>query len=235
MRGDLALVGSGEFLPAMRDTDARLLEGRTRRVAVVPTAAGTEGDGVVRRWFALADAHYEALGATVRRVDVRTREDALAWSDDLTDVGLVYLSGGRPGHLVSVLEGTPLLTAILSAWAAGAAIAGCSAGAMALAAHVVASPWRGARTWSAGVGVVPDVGVLPHFDRFNRRPGSRVLRAAVRRPDGGQVVGIDEDTAVVHRDGRWSREGVGQVWSVDGTGIEELDLNGLPAPVVPES
>ena len=34
-----ALVGSGEFMPVMAPVDALLLEGRVRRVAVIPTAA----------------------------------------------------------------------------------------------------------------------------------------------------------------------------------------------------
>ena len=66
--GPLALVGSGEFTPAMRATDDALLDhveaaGFERAVAVIPAAAAPEGEASVRRWFDLAHDHYDALGA----------------------------------------------------------------------------------------------------------------------------------------------------------------------------
>src|SRR5207237_49542 len=41
--GPIALVGSGEFLPAMEAVDAALLAGRPARAVFLPTAAGAEG------------------------------------------------------------------------------------------------------------------------------------------------------------------------------------------------
>src|SRR5205085_712826 len=45
---------------------------------------------------------------------------------------LFYLVGGDPGHVAQTLRGSRVWEAILSAWQAGAALAGSSAGAMAL-------------------------------------------------------------------------------------------------------
>lgn len=228
--GPVALVGSGEFLPAMREVDDMLLDGRPRRVAVVPTAAGTEGDRSVRRWFDLAHRHYESLGAEVVEVDVRDAAAASRWSGDLADVGMVYLSGGRPAHLVGSLAGTPVLEAVLAAWRAGAALAGCSAGAMALATSLVAAPWRSAETWTDAFGVVPGIGVLPHFDRYARGAGAAVTRFSVRPPHGLRVLGVDEDTALVHVDGDWSIRGRGSAWEVRDDAVAALDPATVPAP-----
>src|ERR1700722_20160728 len=60
--GPVALVGSGEFLDVMVGVDAGLLAGRPARVAVLPTAAGLEGDERVDWWLELARGHYEAMG-----------------------------------------------------------------------------------------------------------------------------------------------------------------------------
>lgn len=207
--GPLALVGSGEFTPTMEATDARLLEGRPRRVAVVPTAASTEGDVVVRRWLDLAHGHYARLDAQVVEVDVRDRAGAQdpTVAALLDDVGLVYLSGGRPDHLVATLRGTPLLAAVLAAWEGGAALAGCSAGAMALAAG-----WppflRAGGVWGQGLGLVPGTAVVPHYDRYVGWRPRYPQAVAAEAPDGWRVLGIDEDTALVHVDGSWSVEGV---------------------------
>ena len=55
--GPIALIGSGEFLPAMADVDAALLAatGQTRpRVVILPTASWPDGEDVFRRWAAMA-------------------------------------------------------------------------------------------------------------------------------------------------------------------------------------
>jgi cyanophycinase len=211
--GPLALVGSGEFTPPMLPTDTALLADRAPRVAVVPTASSTEGDATVRRWLDLAHGHYAAIGVEVVEIDVRDRAGAHdpVHVAALADVGLVYLFGGRPDHLVEVLEGTPLLEAILGAWSGGAALAGCSAGAMALAAG-----WppflRAGGSWGTGLGALPEIGVVPHFDRFAGWRPRYPQRIAAEAPAGWRVLGIDEDTAVVHDEGSWRVEGVAGAW-----------------------
>jgi cyanophycinase len=133
--GPIALVGSGEFLPAMDEVDAGLLaaSGRPRpRVAVLPTASWPDGEEVFRRWASMGAEHFTRLGAEVEPVLVRDRFDA---DDDryaaaIGEADLVYLSGGKPGHLTRSLIGTRVGEALLAAHARGAALAGCSAGAM---------------------------------------------------------------------------------------------------------
>lgn len=233
--GPLALVGSGEFTPAMRAIDDALLdrveaEGFERAVAVLPTAAAPEGDASVRRWFDLAQAHYDALGAEVLEVDVRDRRDAteLRHVADVQEVGLVYLSGGKPDHLTRTLEGTPLLDAILEQWRFGAALAGCSAGAMTLAAA-----WPPflpfSRSWGTGLGVLPDLAVVPHFDMVRRMTMGAVGRLGRRVPDGLRLLGIDEDTALVHTEG-WSVAGAGGAWELDHDGVRAAAADSLPRP-----
>jgi len=235
--GPLALVGSGEFTAPMLATDARLLDlaeaaGRPRSVAVVPTAAGTEGEGVVRRWLDLAQAHYATLGAEVVEVDVRDRAGAEdpAHAAAVRGVGLVYLSGGRPDHLHRSLDGSPLLASVLDAWGGGAALAGCSAGAMVLAAG-----WppflRASGSWGAGLGVVPRTGVVPHFDRFAGRLPRYPQRVARGTPDGWGVLGVDEDTALVHAEGRWEVEGLAGAWWLTGSGTVPVGQG--PTPPTP--
>ena len=229
MSGPLALVGSGEFLAAMRDVDARLLDGRTRRVAVIPTAAAPEGEAVTRRWFDLAHVHYRDLEAEVVEVDVRTREDAEdpRWEEALDDVGLIYLSGGNPMFLAATLHQTPLWHAITTAWTEGAALAGCSAGAMVFGERIPALPWRRHDESSHGLDLLAATAVLPHFDAFVRRFG-RLSRFSV---DGhvDHLLGIDEDTALVHDPDtdRWRVEGAAGAWRISGDGVDALDLDGF--------
>jgi len=201
------LAGSGEFTPAMDSADLALLDGRPRRAVFLPTAAGTEGDRRIDYWLDLGTRHYTRLGVEPVPLRVVDRDNANdpALAAQVDGAGLVYLSGGSPAYLVETLAGALVWQAILDAWRGGAALAGCSAGAMALGGMTV-DP-RGSGAPRPALGVVPHVAVLPHFDRFDRVMPRMAdsLRAAL--PPGTHVVGIDEDTALVGGPEEWTVHG----------------------------
>jgi cyanophycinase len=214
--GPIALVGSGEFLPVMRPVDAQLLEGRPQRAVFLPTAAAPEGEQRLAYWIGLGTAHYRAMGVEPVPLRVLTREDA----DDpelaagIDGAGLVYLSGGNPGYLVETLRGTRVWRAIHAAWLSGTALAGCSAGAIALSA-VVPDP----RSTEIGriepaLGVVPQLAVIPHFDRFDRVLPRLAQRIHTEAPPGVTTIGIDEDTALVGGLDEWTVRGRQRVWVI---------------------
>jgi cyanophycinase len=217
MPGPIVLVGSGEFTPAMEDVDRHLVAatGRARpRVAIVPTASWPDGEETFRRWIEQGRAHFAALGAEVEGVELRTREDALdgACAQAIGEADLVYLSGGKPGHLLDVLAGTPAADALQSVHDRGGIIVGCSAGAMVLAAR---QPRVGGRRffrfptgWQDALGFVERAAVLPHYDAFPEPLAAAVVLAA---PRGTVVLGIDEETAAIGRDGAWEVHGRGRV------------------------
>jgi cyanophycinase len=244
--GPVALVGSGEFLAVTEAVDAALLEGRPRRAVVLPTAAAREGDARMSYWLDLGRTHYEAMGVEPVLLDVRTREDAddPATAARLEGVGLVYLSGGDPHHLSETLAGTALWGAIVAAWKEGAALAGCSAGAMALTSGAPDNlrP-TGAASRRApqhpgvanGLGLVGGLTVIPHFDQMERwRPGALEWFASWQ-PPGTTLLGIEENTALVGDGERWQVQGVGAAWVLD-PGAKARFVAGeevpLPAPDV---
>ena len=221
MRGPVALIGAGEFLDHMAEFDRGLLAstGRTRpRVVILPTASALDGEEVFQGWADRGVEHFSGLGAEVEPVLVRTAEEGYqpAALQAIGEADLVYMSGGSPRHLLKVLTESPLADAIRAANDRGAVIAGCSAGAMAMVGRLmdfrvlpklrmpVPFPVR----WRAGLGLVDDVAVLPHYDAF---PEPLSAAFALQAPSGGVVLGIDEDTAVVGRSGAWQVFGRGRV------------------------
>lgn len=218
--GRLALVGSGEYLPVMQDVEAWLLHDRPARYVQLATAASLEGDRVLATWHRLGAEAAERLGVEQVVVDVRVREDAEDpdLAESIAGAGLIYLSGGNPGHLARTLRGTRVWAAIVAEWRAGASLAGCSAGAMALGGYVpdFRHPQRGG---TDGLGVVPDLRVLPHFDKYSRMIPDIALRPLIT--EGRTVVGIDEDTALVSEgpddDGLWPFRSRGRqsAWTIE--------------------
>ena len=217
MNGVIALVGSGEFTSAMVEVDRALLAatGRERpRVAIVPAASWPDGEAVFMRWAHMGEEHFAALGATPVAVLIRDRataDDAEA-AAEISRADLIYMSGGKPGHLLSLLRDSAAGAALREAHARGAVIAGCSAGAMVLGGHQIRIGGRGFLHppigWEDGLGLVPGIVVMPHYDAI---PETLVAPLALAAPHGVLVVGIDEDTAVVGRAGAWQVQGRGRV------------------------
>lgn len=218
--GPLALVGGGEWSEGCT-FDAELLEASGgREILVLPTAAAYEHPDrsveTAARWF-------ERIGATVRGLPVLRRPDA----EDQTNVNAVkdarfiYLGGGSPMHLRSVLKSSALWQALVAAWNDGAVVAASSAGAMVVTDPMV-DPRGGAFT--VGLGLVSQVAVIPHADSWSHEKTHRTITLA---PAGLPVVAIDERTAaVLHPRTGWTASGAGnvRVWC-DGV---EAGLDVLP-------
>jgi cyanophycinase len=214
--GPLALVGSGEYLPVMAAVEAMLLDGRAPRYVQLPTAAAPEGERSLKRWLDLGAGQADRLG--VEQVPVVVRDRAEADSAELAALiegaGLIYLSGGNPAYLAKTLRGTRVWAAIVAAWESGSALAGCSAGAMALTGWVPSMRALD-REPDPGLQVVPTLRVLPHFDKMLGWAPDMLTRAVLRAPAGTTVLGIDEDTAIVDLTGAghsWQVHGRQQAW-----------------------
>lgn len=208
--GAIALVGSGEYTAAMNEVDQVLLHTlggpADGRVALIPTASGLE-PGQPARWNAMGQTHFQGLGALPTPISLITREDA-SQPDlvaTLAQQTFFYFSGGSPDYLIETLNGTPAWHTMLDRAAQGAALAGCSAGAMMLGgcALSVRSLRNGEPPrWRSGLAVVPNVAVLPHYDRMRLFVSDRVFDIVLASvPPDVALLGIDEDTALVRLPG----------------------------------
>lgn len=209
----VALVGSGEYLPVMTEIEGALLAGRAPKYVQLATAAAPEGDESLARWHRLGKEQAERLGVEQVVVDVRTREDAESaeLARLVEGAGLIYLSGGNPAYLAETLRQTRVWHAIVAEHEKGAAVAGCSAGAMAL------SDWaprvRSMRSdHPTGLRLIPHIRVIPHFDKMLAWVPDMLRNALLGLPEGSVLLGIDEDTALVGGPHEWTVEGRQSVW-----------------------
>ena len=73
--------------------------------------------------------------------------------------------------------------------------------------------------------------MLPHFDTF----GHKWIESAERELPGVTLIGIDERTAAVWQDDRWTAAGRGAVTVIKGKGTTTFrsgaEIEGLPSPV----
>ncbi len=239
MNGLIALLGSGEYLPVMNDTDRFLLtncgaNGRTPRVVCLPTAAGQEGAASVGRWMQMGEEHFRVLGADVISLPITNRAEA----DDpnmaaqIEQADLIYFSGGKPHYLYETLNGTRAWEAVQKATGRGAAFAGCSAGAMFIGEFLPDFRSFGLRQ-NRVFGVLPKSHIFPHFDRMLAWRSVTIPMLQPLLPADEYVLGLDEDTALVGRlGGQWivmGRQNVyivtkNETWSYSGGHIVILPL-----------
>lgn len=234
--GVLALVGGDELHPGNEEQDRVLVAAAGGGPAfVLATAAGRHHPELAvetaRSWFGGLGLEVEELPA-VRRRDLTAPTVAARARNGR----LFYLVGGDPGVVPAKLAGTPVWEAVLDAWRGGAALAGSSAGAMALGDWILVRdrrPGDAERRFRPALGVVPRVAVIPHLDTFGRGWLPSVLAGA--REVEAMPLGIDERSAAMWQGGGWRALGPGGVSIFDPEGRERRfaagdEIEGLPEP-----
>jgi len=216
MNGLITLVGSGEYLPVMNDVDRHLLDslnldGRKPRVVCLPTAAGREGDNSVDRWSNMGISHFKDLGAEVNAVRIIDRDSAEdpQWEQLIESADLIYFSGGDPGYLYQIMNGSRAWSAAKRSWERGAIYAGCSAGAMILARRMPSFRLMGTQD---GFGIVPATFIVPHFDAIPGLWKPLIFGLQRQLKKGELMIGVDENTALIGKlGGEWTVKGKSQV------------------------
>ncbi len=175
-----------------------LAGGNQAHIAVISTASslGEAATDLYRHIFS-------RLGVSkVTGLRPETREEANdpSTADALKNVTGIFMTGGNQLRLSSVIGGTKLGSAILEAHGRGIVVAGTSAGASAVATHMMAFGSSGATPKnrmahvSVGLGLLVNVVVDQHFEQRTRL--GRLLAVVAQSPSLIGL-GLDEDTAAV--------------------------------------
>ncbi|NBQ35191.1 MAG: peptidase [Actinobacteria bacterium] len=230
MSGSLALVGSGEYLPAMAEFEKSLItdgikNGRENTYIQIPTAAGQESQSRLKYWQDLGKAQGDLIGCKVIYLPIYNREDAnnLEYVDKVKNSALIYMSGGDPHYLASTLINTPLWSVILESWQGGSSLAGCSAGAMVLSSHI--PNFRLSKSEpTPGLNLIPNIRVIPHFNKFFKWIPESAAKLLMHVPDDCVLIGIDELTAIVMRSNTdyWQVNGKAKIHFLKGIDPQQL-------------
>jgi cyanophycinase len=212
--GAIALVGSGEYLPQMQELETTLLNravssGKNNSYVQIPTGAGKEGADRLEYWKKRGEDQALRIGTKCIYLPIHNREDAFnsEYIERIKDAGLIYFSGGDPAYIAEVFKGSPLWDAIVGEWESGTSLAGCSAGAMAFGEKIIGI--RRSHV-TEGLGLLPEIEVIPHYDKFLGWLPDRITAAIIREDANTTLLGIDEDTALYYTD-VWRKFGPGKV------------------------
>lgn len=209
----VALVGGDEFTSKSDGLDRELLrlaEGARPNVAILPTAAEPENPQLAA---AHGIDHFRRLGADAYAVMILGQRSAndRGLVDELNEADLIYLTGGSPAHLLTSLKDSLAWPQIVRLFQSGVVLAGSSAGAMALCEHVTFGGQQ-----LAGLGLIPGVAVLPHFERSS---DERLQQLRAGAAVGVTLLGIDGATGCLRQGGEWRVAGDGRAHVITRAGI----------------
>jgi cyanophycinase len=195
------IIGGAEDKLRHRSILSRFISlagGAEARILVISTASSL-GDEATDLYASL----FRQLGAAeVVSLRPLLREEANAprCAELVSDATAVFLTGGNQLRLSAVVSGTRLGRALVERHRHGLVVAGTSAGASAMASHMVAfgsggaTPKQRMTQMSAGLGLLPGVVIDQHFEQRNRI--GRLLSLVAQSPSL-LGIGIDEDTAAI--------------------------------------
>jgi cyanophycinase len=191
-KGHLVIIGGGGVPDVIRQRMLTLAGGPDAPIVALPQASedADAGDVAVAAWKEAGATHVQALTLKDIAADVKAVEQA----------ALIWFPGGDQVLLTKAVAGTPLAAAIRARYAAGAVVAGTSAGAAVMSEVMITgdadlqSITVGATKTLPGFALWPEVIVDQHF--LKRQRHSRLISLVLEHPNLVGVA-IDERTAVV--------------------------------------
>ncbi|WP_136255720.1 cyanophycinase [Onishia niordana] len=238
--GHLVAIGGAEDRTSELDILKRvfaLAPTDNQEVAVIATASG-----IPKQILPDYEAAFTRLGASrVHSLDIQDRQQA-AHADTVQRIeqsGVIFFTGGDQLRLTNVFGGTPILQAVRERLAAGAVVAGTSAGAAAMPGTMIYNGAaadalrKGAVNMTFGLGLVEGLIIDSHF--LERGRFTRLMEVGASNPEH-LGVGIGEDAGVIiHPHGILEAIGSGHVILIDShelasSNIAELSM-GEPVAV----
>lgn len=213
----IVLYGSGEFTDSVNQIDKFLIKKfKLKNVAVVPTAAGKEKDWY--KWLDMAENHFKKLNLNLIRIEVTNKKEANdpAIVNRIKQADWIFYSGGQPDYLFETINNSLLWNLTMDKYRAGVLLSGSSAGAMILGKYIIDRPFKAIlqktnENWLQTFGII-DYTILPHFNRMNQfKPLLNQLIKNAPADIKNNIIGIDEDTALLIENKKMKKIGDGNI------------------------
>lgn len=161
----------------------------------------------------------------LERAEHARRAEAL---EILDGASVVFFTGGDQLKITTKIGGTPIADRLLEIHKSGGVIAGTSAGASMMGETMLVggenqeSHKIGNWMMAPGMALIKETIIDQHFAQRGRI--GRLLGAVALNP-GILGIGIDEDTAIIVREGRFDVLGTNAVYVVDGRGVSYTNIS----------
>jgi len=230
-RGWIVPIGGAEDKdnsPQILQRFVALAGGSEADIVVIPTAS------VVRATGPRYERLFTDLGAArVASLDFDTRRDAEEPGriERLERATGVFFTGGNQLRLSTLIGGTSVARTIRRRNAAGAPVAGTSAGAAFISEHMIAFGDEGSTPIAGSVRLAPGLGLTNRFiidQHFRQRDRLGRLLTALAYNPFAVGIGLDEDTAAfIGPDNTVHVEGSGGITVVDAAEVRFSSMDSI--------
>jgi cyanophycinase len=225
-RGWLIPIGGKLADPEIIDRFIQLCGGPGSRIVIIPTASQ---DPEMGEWYEQQFAEHGVKKAQSVNFQRRNDCDDADWVLRVQDADGVFITGGDQLRLTTIIGGTPAFDTMFERFQQGMPIAGTSAGAAVMSAHMIArgdegaTPRAGMVTLAPGFGLTTQLIVDQHFRQRDRL--GRLLTALSFNP-ALVGLGVDEDTAAfIAPDDSLDVLGSGAVTVVDTSSVDYSSMH----------
>ena len=152
----IAITGSGEFLPGIKDADISLISNIDNPyILSFATAAGKESIEKQDYWKKLAINHFKSIGVPHKHIDAKNKDeiDDEQVINEMSKANFVYFSGGNPQHLINSISVNKFMNELIRIRKNGI-LAGCSAGAMIMGKKMIKG---------RGLNFIKNSIIIPHY------------------------------------------------------------------------
>ncbi|HYW50288.1 MAG TPA: cyanophycinase [Gemmatimonadaceae bacterium] len=194
-KGWLIPIGGKLTDASIFDRFIELCGRRDPLIGIIPTASEQPDMG---DWYAKQFARHGVRRARSLNFQRRSDCDDRDWMAQLEDADGIFITGGNQLRLTTIIGGTPAAAILYRRFFAGMPVAGTSAGAAVMSAHMIAggdegpSPRAGMVMLAPGFGLAREIIIDQHFRQRDRL--GRLLTALSYNPSL-LGLGVDEDTA----------------------------------------
>jgi cyanophycinase len=223
-KGKLIIIGGHENRTGQGEILELVAQEAKRRKGdlVITTVATNVPDELIDEYVPL----FKNLGIQEPKVlDIRNREQAFAQEtiSILDDATIVFFTGGDQLRITSQLGDSPVFQRLQEIYHKGGTIVGTSAGAAVLPDTMLISGASDKSSEVSALGMAPGLGLIDNVvidSHFAERGRMGRLLGAVSQNPKNLGLGIDEDTAIVVKQGKFFDViGSGAVYVVDGSEI----------------
>lgn len=225
--GELLIIGGNEEKCTTGEILSRFIELSMQQpgaVGILPSASSIPEE--VSADYASLFRKQGTEEIIVLNVDSREKANDLEMLHRASGMSALFITGGDQERLSNLIKGTKLHELLTERWNSGMVIGGTSAGASIMGKHMIVysetkvNDDRLIIQMGHGLGFLENLLIDQHFSqrgRFGR------LIGAIAENQELIGIGIDENTAILVRDGQFEVLGEHQVFIIDGKGGSLVD------------
>ena len=219
----IGIFGGNEFQENCLDIDIQFCNSSPiykAKVLILPTAAANENPDLATL---NGINHFNKIGVDVSALKLITKKQS---NDErflrpINDSNVIYLTGGNPKYLNTILQNSKAITEIKKVLSCGSLLIGSSAGAMVMGEYMLLDKIVD------GLNLIPNTIIVPHFE--NNNDIDNLLNISRNRDI--TILGLDSQAACIADNNNWFTLGNRKITIIENDNIQEFSQDKMKLPL----